>query len=159
AYAAPDKRAEQPGVQRNPCAVDEPAEHVAAELVAAQQQLRPGRGIDESRVRHSGVLCGDKGGKDSDDDQQQSDYGAKSAQRLSPGKAAQVPPDSAHWQQAPDRHARGRCYATALLRHSLSSVLWTGQLAVTDFGVQPAVDHIQKQVQNQYRDGYHHDDG
>ena len=88
AYGGPDKRAEQPGVQGNPCAIDEPAEHVTAQLVAAQQQLRPGRRIDQSPVRLGGVVRGNKRGKDSDDDEDQGDYGPKSAQRLSPGKAA-----------------------------------------------------------------------
>ncbi len=74
AYAGADKRAEQPGIKRNPRAIDEPAEHVTAQLVAAQQQLRPGRGIDESGVRLGGVVRGNKRGKDSDDYQDQGDY-------------------------------------------------------------------------------------
>ena len=159
AYAGPDKRAEQPGVQGNPCAVDESAEHVTAQLVAAQQQLRSGGCIDESRVRLGGVVRGNKRGKDGDDHQDQGDYGPKGAQRLSPGKAPQMLPDGASWRPAPHRHAWGDRYATALLSHSLSFVLRTGRLTVTDSGVQPAVDHIQKQVQNKHRDGYHHDDG
>src|SRR5262249_51377520 len=147
AYAGPDKCAEQPGVQGNPRAIDEPAEYVPTQLVAAQQQLRAGRSIDESRVRLGGVVRGNKRRKDSDDDEDQGDYGPKSAQRLSPDKAAQLLPDDplpagAPWRPASDRHARGR-YATALLRHSLSSVLSTDRLPVTDSGVQPAVDHIQ----------------
>src|SRR5712671_149684 len=47
------------------------------------------------------------------------------------------------------------CYPASFL----VPVLWPGRLTVTDSGVQPAVDQIQKQVQNQYRDGYQHDDG
>ena len=50
-------------------------------------------------------MRGNKRGKDSDDYEDQGDYGPKSTQRLSPGKAADVLPDGARWHQAPDRHA------------------------------------------------------
>ena len=87
ADGGPDERAEQPGVQRNPCAIDEPAEHVTAQLVAAQQQLRSGRRKDESPVRLGGVVRGNQRGKDSDDDEDQGDHGPECPQGLSPGKA------------------------------------------------------------------------
>jgi hypothetical protein len=48
---------------------------------------------------------GNKGGKDSNEYEDQGDYGAESAQRLSPGKAAQMLPNGARWHPAPDRHA------------------------------------------------------
>src|SRR5262249_60665385 len=120
AYAGPDKRAEQPGVQGNPRAIDEPAEHVTAQLVAAQQQLRAGRGIDESRVRLGGGVRRNKRRKDSDDDEGQGDYGPKNAQRLSPGKAAPLlpdgppPPDGPPCPPASDRPPRAPPPATRL---------------------------------------------
>jgi hypothetical protein len=82
ANAGPDKGAEQPDVEGNPRAIDEAAEHVTAQLVAAQQQLRSGRRIDESRVGLGGVVRRDKRGKNSDDDQQQCGYGPEGAQGL-----------------------------------------------------------------------------
>src|SRR5262245_44379157 len=43
--------------------------------------------------------------------------------------------------------------------HGSLFMAWTGRLSVTDPRVQPAVDDIQEQIQDQHRDRYHHDDG
>src|SRR5215469_15114880 len=75
--------------------------------------------------------------------------------------SGQSGPDAAKWR--PLASSPGSARLRWLLCHRsappfLGSCAIDGRLAVTDSRIQPAVDHIQKQVQNQDGDRYYHND-